>query len=131
MFRLLDAKVASIFMMPIVLDVVTSLGDNFLIASTRWNTFNRYSQWICCFTPQKLGIYGAVAKCLSFCLIIAKIAPAIQEQSFICSQCGSTSRQMGAGKGPHSASLRCGECGKFIKWISASEVAQFNNGGQR
>ncbi len=37
-----------------------------------------------------------------------------------CSTCGSQLRKLGAGKAPES-SLLC-ECGKFIKWINASEV---------
>lgn len=51
-----------------------------------------------------------------------------------CNNCGSQSRKLGAGKEPGGASLLC-ECGKFIKWVSASEVkaiaAQLSNGGQQ
>lgn len=50
-----------------------------------------------------------------------------------CSKCGSQARKLGAGKPQGEASLLC-ECGKFIKWISASEAkaiaGQLNNGGQ-
>ena len=49
-----------------------------------------------------------------------------------CAQCGSTSQKLGIGKGPHSASLRCGECDRFIKWIGKSELAKIQNqGGQK
>lgn len=47
-----------------------------------------------------------------------------------CASCGSIERRLGAGKGPHSASLRCGECDRFIKWIGKSELAKLNKGGQ-
>jgi hypothetical protein len=46
-----------------------------------------------------------------------------------CSACGSTHRKLGAGKGPHSASLRCGQCDRFIKWVSKSELEKLNQGG--
>lgn len=48
-----------------------------------------------------------------------------------CVGCGSTSRKLGAGKEPHSASLRCGECDRFIKWVGKSELSKLNQGGQK
>lgn len=39
-----------------------------------------------------------------------------------CPRCGSVSFLIGAGKGPHSASLRCAECKRFTKWVSATDV---------
>ena len=56
-------------------------------------------------------------------LTVSRVNP----QSLPCASCGSTSRQMGAGKGPHQASLRCGECDRFIKWIGKTELAQFDS----
>ncbi len=49
-----------------------------------------------------------------------------------CSSCESTSRQLGAGKVPGGASLRC-RCNKFIKWLTPGEVAKLEArlGGQR
>jgi hypothetical protein len=48
-----------------------------------------------------------------------------------CSACGSTHPKLGAGKGPHSASLKCAQCDHFIKWIGKSELAKIENqGGQ-
>lgn len=47
-----------------------------------------------------------------------------------CAQCGSKSRKLGLGKGPHSACWRCGECDRFIKWIGKVELAKLNEGGQ-
>jgi hypothetical protein len=48
-----------------------------------------------------------------------------------CSSCGSTERKLGIGKGPHSASLKCGRCHSFIKWIGKSELTKIQNqGGQ-
>jgi len=50
-----------------------------------------------------------------------------------CKNCGSKTRKVGVGKAPGQSSLLC-DCGKFIKWIWAWEVAiadQLNNGGQR
>lgn len=41
-----------------------------------------------------------------------------------CAQCGSKERRLGIGKGPHSASLRCGECDRFIRWVGKSELAR-------
>ena len=43
---------------------------------------------------------------------------------------GSIERKLGAGKIPGGASLRCGECDRFIKWIGKSELAKFNQGGR-
>jgi hypothetical protein len=49
-----------------------------------------------------------------------------------CAHCASTEQKLGAGKGPHTASLRCGECDRFIKWIGKSELAKIENqGGHR
>ena len=50
--------------------------------------------------------------------------------SLPCPQCGSQQRKVGAGKAPHYASLRCGECDRFIKWIGKSELVKLNQGGQ-
>jgi hypothetical protein len=48
-----------------------------------------------------------------------------------CSSCGSTERKLGIGKEPHSASLRCGKCDRFIRWIGKPELAKIENqGGQ-
>ncbi|MCA1993591.1 MAG: hypothetical protein LDL41_16340 [Coleofasciculus sp. S288] len=44
-----------------------------------------------------------------------------------CAQCGSKERKLGAGKEPHSASLRCGECDRFIKWVSKRELARIES----
>jgi hypothetical protein len=38
-----------------------------------------------------------------------------------CAKCGSTSRQLGAGRQPNEQSLLC-ECGKFVKWLRGSEL---------
>ncbi len=55
-----------------------------------------------------------------------------------CASCGSTERKLGAGFGPHTAELRCGECDmrsaaakryRFIKWIGKSELAKIQNQG--
>ena len=49
-----------------------------------------------------------------------------------CASCGSTERKLGAGKGPHTASLRCAECDRFIKWIGKSDLVKIQNqGGQQ
>lgn len=47
-----------------------------------------------------------------------------------CNECGSTQRKLGAGRQPREASLLC-ECGKFIKWVSVSELVKLNQGGQK
>lgn len=41
-----------------------------------------------------------------------------------CAKCGSSEHRLGAGKGPHSASLRCAGCDRFIKWIGKNELAR-------
>lgn len=46
-----------------------------------------------------------------------------------CASCGSTERRLGAGKGPHSASLRCEGCDRFIRWVGKRELAKLNQGG--
>jgi hypothetical protein len=48
-----------------------------------------------------------------------------------CSSCGSTSRRLGAGKVPGGASLRCGECDRFIKWLTPGEVAKLEARGEQ
>jgi len=48
-----------------------------------------------------------------------------------CPQCGSKERRLGVGKEPHSASLRCGECDRFIRWIGKAELAKIENQGGR
>jgi hypothetical protein len=54
-----------------------------------------------------------------------------------CASCGSTERRLGAGKEPHSASLKCAECDlrfaaalryRFIKWLGKSELAKIQGG---
>lgn len=56
----------------------------------------------------------------------------VNPQALPCASCGSTSRQLGCGRGPHSASLRCGQCDRFIKWIGKVELAKIENqGGQK
>ncbi|HEY9707706.1 MAG TPA: hypothetical protein V6D48_05830 [Oculatellaceae cyanobacterium] len=45
----------------------------------------------------------------------------VNPQSLPCIRCGSTERKLGAGKTSGSGSLLC-ECGKFIKWVSGSEL---------
>jgi hypothetical protein len=40
-----------------------------------------------------------------------------------CGNCGSTQRQLGAGKAPGQSSLLC-QCGKLIKWIDSSELGE-------
>jgi hypothetical protein len=46
-----------------------------------------------------------------------------------CASCGSTLRKLGIGKGPHTASLRCGECDCFIRWVGKSELVKIQNQG--
>jgi transcription elongation factor Elf1 len=46
-----------------------------------------------------------------------------------CASCGSTERKLGVGKGQHTASLKCAECDRFIKWLGKSELAQIKNQG--
>lgn len=99
--------------MPVLLDSVTKMGDNFSIASTPWNTLNRYSQCFCSITPSELGIYGAIEKILKLLLKCTQIRSRIQEPSFII----------------FSHSFVCGECDRFIKWIGKSELAKLNQGG--
>lgn len=53
-----------------------------------------------------------------------------------CPKCKSEYGVFGEGKGPHYASLYCGCCGRFIKWmpkprIKQNDSAQLNNGGIR
>jgi len=48
-----------------------------------------------------------------------------------CACCGSSERKLGAGKQPHSASLRCAVCDRFIRWIGKSELAKFENQGEQ
>ena len=56
----------------------------------------------------------------------------LSRNTISCAQCGSKERRLGIGKGPHSASLRCGECDRFIKWIGKSELQKIENqGGQQ
>jgi hypothetical protein len=45
-----------------------------------------------------------------------------------CASCGSIERKLGAGKGPHTASLKCAECDRFIKWLGKSELAKIQGG---
>jgi hypothetical protein len=39
-----------------------------------------------------------------------------------CSKCGGEAGKLGAGRQPRESSLLCGKCGKFIRWVSTSEV---------
>jgi hypothetical protein len=49
-----------------------------------------------------------------------------------CTNCGSTSRKLGAGRKAHEMSLLC-RCGNFLGWIRGSQLAaiaaQLNQGG--
>jgi hypothetical protein len=46
-----------------------------------------------------------------------------------CGKCGSTKRKLGVGKRPHTASLKCAECDRFIKWVGKSELVKIENQG--
>ncbi len=48
-----------------------------------------------------------------------------------CANCGSIERKLGIGKGPHSASLKCAQCDRFIRWVGKIELVKLNQGGLR
>ena len=39
-----------------------------------------------------------------------------------CRDCGSTQTMVGPGTGPHAASLRCADCGSFLKWLPSQQT---------
>jgi len=47
-----------------------------------------------------------------------------------CPKCNSTATKLGAGKGPHTASLSCAGCNRWIKWIGKAELAKFTGGAK-
>lgn len=47
-----------------------------------------------------------------------------------CPHCGSTTTRIGAGRKPQEASLHCGDCKRFIRWVSASELNRLAKGGE-
>jgi hypothetical protein len=47
-----------------------------------------------------------------------------------CQRCGSTATKLGAGKAPHTASLLCADCGKWIKWVGKAELAKLTGGAR-
>lgn len=52
----------------------------------------------------------------------------------LCPKCGSSQTLIGKGKAVHAASLKCAECGRFIKWISKKDLATLlgsNEGGAK
>jgi hypothetical protein len=53
----------------------------------------------------------------------------VNPQALPCARCGSTERRLGVGKGPHSASLKCAECDRFIRWVGKNELVKLNQGG--
>jgi hypothetical protein len=80
------------------------------------------TEWGKSATPEHTFRYSGIERC--------------NPEALPCASCGSTERKLGAGKAPGEASLRC-ECGKFIKWLSASQTKaiaarlRIRNGGQR
>jgi hypothetical protein len=46
-----------------------------------------------------------------------------------CNQCGAKEYRLGIGKGPHQASLLCGGCDRFIRWVGKNELVKLNRGG--
>lgn len=40
----------------------------------------------------------------------------------LCKYCGSEEFKLGKGTPPHSASLRCAKCDRWIKWIGKAEL---------
>jgi hypothetical protein len=54
-----------------------------------------------------------------------------------CLKCGESIGELGIGKGPHNASIRCKGCRRFVKWIGKKELAEIvssanlrNEGGE-
>ncbi len=41
-----------------------------------------------------------------------------------CQRCDSSETKLGAGKAPHTASLVCAECDRWIKWVGKKELAK-------
>jgi hypothetical protein len=41
-----------------------------------------------------------------------------------CQRCYGTATKLGAGKAPHTASLLCADCGRWIKWVGKTELAK-------
>jgi hypothetical protein len=41
-----------------------------------------------------------------------------------CAACGSQNLEVRTGKGAHAGELRCGDCGRWIKWISHEQYQQ-------
>jgi transposase-like protein len=39
-----------------------------------------------------------------------------------CPHCQSTQQRVTSGSGPHFGRLSCGECGRWLKWLSKGEV---------
>ncbi len=44
------------------------------------------------------------------------------ENLYKCPKCNGTEAKLGDGKPPHSASLRCANCNRWIKWIGKAEL---------
>jgi hypothetical protein len=47
-----------------------------------------------------------------------------------CQNCGSTLAKLCNGKAPHTASLLCADCGKWIKWVGKAELAKLTGGAR-
>jgi endogenous inhibitor of DNA gyrase (YacG/DUF329 family) len=47
-----------------------------------------------------------------------------------CPSCGSTATKLGAGKDPHTASLSCAGCNRWIKWIGKAELTKLTRGAK-
>ncbi len=41
---------------------------------------------------------------------------------YSCQRCNGSEAKLGDGKPPHSASLRCANCDRWIKWIGKAEL---------
>lgn len=50
------------------------------------------------------------------------------KEKYGCPKCSSHKQVIGPGKGPHKASIRCGICNAFIKWVSQSDADIKANG---
>jgi hypothetical protein len=48
----------------------------------------------------------------------------------ICPRCGSPLNRIGAGRKPGEGSIACGECKKFIRWLSSRELKELLKGGE-
>ena len=61
-------------------------------------------------------------------LFVDQEATVLKPRYWQCPHCNSEVATVSAGTGPHAGRFDCGGCGRFVRWLSKSLMAQIQGG---